>query len=135
MVMSVPPSAASDPSSVSNCRVVPSRRVSVGRERDPSRSVEVDEHVPVAVQPLGRRAEADRPDAADADVALGSNDPASVVLAIESELAAGARESVDDHVGRRRDDALVAHRSVHFIRSEQPCGNSYCRWRCPSMAS
>ena len=48
--------------------------------QDPARALDRLEHVPVAVELAGRRAEGDRPDAADAQVAARVDDPARRVL-------------------------------------------------------
>ena len=77
-----PSSSASPPSrgaNVNSMRGLEARPVEPGlgrREQDPARPLDRLEHVPVVVELVGRRAERDRPDAADAQVAARVDDPA-----------------------------------------------------------
>jgi hypothetical protein len=71
------------------------------------------EDVAVAVE-LGRGwAERDGPRATDPEVALGADDPAGIVLAVERDLACGLGEGAEDVLGRGVDDAREAHLERH----------------------
>jgi hypothetical protein len=82
-------------------------------EAQPARAIDLLDHVAVVVELGRRRAERDRPDAADAQVAARIDDPARRVLAVELALALGAGEHIEDLLGPGGDQALEAQVAAH----------------------
>ena len=116
IVIRVPRRAASN---VNSMRRLEARAVEprLGRgEPDPVRPVDRLEHVTVVVEPVARRAERDRPHAADAQLAARVHDPPGRVLAVELALALGVGEGVEDPLGRGRDHPLEAEVQAHAPR-------------------
>jgi hypothetical protein len=82
-------------------------------EADPARAIDLLEDVAMVVELARRRAEGDRPDAADAQVAARLDDPARRVLAVQRALARGAGEGVEDLLGASSDQTLESEVAAH----------------------
>jgi len=103
--------------SLAEGRVIETRipvRPALGRgEHEPPRPVDHFEDVPVALQAVARGAERDAPDPADAQVAVGMEDPAWVVLPVdaargEDGVAEWALDDVERHPRGRGGSVPVA---------------------------
>jgi hypothetical protein len=82
-------------------------------DQDPARALDRLEHVAVVVETVRPRAEPDRPDAADAQVAARVDDPAGSVGPVELALARGVGERVEDPLGRGGDLPLEPELEGH----------------------
>jgi len=69
------------------------------------RALDHFEYMPVAVKLAGRRSELHGPHPSGGQVALGPDNPAGIVLAVERRLALGIGEGVEDFFGRGVDQS------------------------------